>query len=261
MNKPNPTLLVSLITLFTFTACQTTPSTTSQSTSIECRVPTVTALPEIKEAQEKGGVEIAVVPASYKAARHDKVSLVQAQPPSSSIPGVSVLVGSGGKAGQVYVEETTIPRLQVEPERLLFTVRINNKLARVFRGQGAVVQFNVAGKLVPFGDTDYKEFLNGIVPPRNETELKIYGPLLSSLPEKGTVGIFLYDVVTATDTAGNTTEKQNYEWYFSYSTQVVQESAERRTAGRYMDISEWNERMMKQQQEEVMRRVRNATAE
>ena len=42
------------------------------------------------------------------------------------------------------------------------------------------------------------------------------------LQDKGTISIFLYDVVTATDVAGNTTEKQNYTWDFSYTMQESQ---------------------------------------
>lgn len=87
-----------------------------------------------------------------------------------------------------------------------------------------MIQFNIGGKLVPFGDTDYKEFINSIVPPRNEAEFKFYGPSLETLGEKGTIGIFLYDVVTATDAAGNATQKQNYEWYYSYSMQEANDT-------------------------------------
>ena len=149
----------------------------------------------------------------------------------------------------MYVEQTTTPYLEPQPSRLQFTVRVNNKLARVFRGQGAVVQFNVGGKLIPFDKVDYKEFLNGIVPPRNETEFTIYGPTLDYLPEKGTIGIFLYDVVTATDTAGVVTDKQNYEWYFSYTTQTAQESAEVNTKRGFVGIVEFQQEVLREQAE------------
>jgi hypothetical protein len=47
----------------------------------------------------------------------------------------------------VFAERVTSPQLKCDPSRLQFAVRINNKLPRVFRGQGSVVQFNVAGKI------------------------------------------------------------------------------------------------------------------
>jgi len=234
--------------MIALTGCQTgQPTHRPQSTSIKCSVPSVNALPETKEAQEKGGVEIAVVPALYKAVRLDQVIITPEQP---TMREQLSLIGQNA-ANKVFVAKTTIPRLGVQPERLQFNLRINNKLARVFRGQGAVVQFNVGGKLVPFGNTDYKEFINGIVPPRNETELKIYGPSLSLIPEKGTIGIFLYDVVTATDPAGNVTEKQNYEWYFNYSTQIAEETAESKTTRGLMDITEYQQIKRREATEQV----------
>jgi hypothetical protein len=88
---------------------------------------------------------------------------------------------------------------------------------------------------IPFGNIDYEEFLNGIVPPRNEAEFTIYGPTLDLLPDKGTIGIFLYDVVTATDVAGNTTQKQNYEWYFDCQAKTEEATGEVRTTQGFID--------------------------
>jgi len=225
--------------------CQTEPPPPPQTLSISCVVPTVTALTETKEAQEKGGLEIAVVPAIYTTEKTEVTTTQQADPGV----GTGILVGViGGTAAQnVYIEQTTTPSLHAHPDRLAFTVRVNNKLARVFRGQGAVVQFNVGGKLIPFDKTDYKEFMNGIVPPRNEAEFMIYGPPLDLLPDKGTIGIFLYDVVTATDVAGNVTEKQNYEWYFSYTTQTVEQSAEVKKIQEFVSPADFQQLMAQQQ--------------
>jgi len=190
------------------------------------------------EAQEKGGIEIAVVPATYATTTKQKYAVTPKSAGFGNMLGAAV--ATGGKAQNlVYVEETVTPFLDVSPARLQFTVRVNNKLARVFRGQGAVVQINVAGKLLPFGQTDYSEFLNGIVPPRNENTFTILGPRIDTLPDKASIGIFLYDVVTATDVAGNTTERQNYEWYFNYSVKTVETQAELRQGERFMEPGEY----------------------
>lgn len=241
--RPRSWCAFSLVASFLLTGCQVPQSqpTQPQTASISCKLPVVTALPETKEAQEKGGVEIAIVPAIYKSVRKTKTSTRQIEPP------IGVVLFASGNQNKVYVEQTTTPYLEPLPARLQFTVRVNNKLARVFRGQGSVVQFNVGGKLIPFDKVDYKEFLNGIVPPRNETEFTIYGPTLDFLPEKGTIGIFLYDVVTATDTAGAVTDKQNYEWYFTYTTQMAEESAEVKTKQGFLDVLEFQQEMMREQ--------------
>ncbi len=221
------------------TGCQTVSyAPPPQTTQIQCAVPKIERLAETPEAQSKGDLEIAMVPSLYKAVRVEKINIKQTQ----ASMGEQVALGlTGGAQGQVFVEKITSTQLKAQPARLEFTVRINNKLDRVFRGQGSVVQFNVAGKLVPFGNTDYKEFIGGIVPPRNETEFKIYGPTLDMIPGKCTIGIFLYDVVTATDVAGNTTEKQNYEWYFTYTTDHVTDTAEIRVERGLMPIEQYQQ--------------------
>jgi len=237
-------LLASL--LVSLTGCVVAPEAPVPKTTITAKVPVMTALAETKEAQEKGGVEIAVVPSTYKAVRRAKYSFHQASPGFGAMLGASVATG-GNSQQLIYIEETITPFLEIQPGRLQFTVRVNNKLARVFRGQGAVVQMNVAGKLVPFGQTDYKEILDGIVPPRNENTFTIYGPAFDVLPDKGTIGILLYDVVTATDVAGNVTEKQNFEWYFDYSTTSTQAQSTVLHGARYLDATEYQKVVLRAQ--------------
>lgn len=236
MNNPNSqseahtrmnliVLIPTIASLALFLGCQTPTAAPPMTTSISCRVPTITPLPETKPSQEKGGLEITITPVNYKSVRRERHVITPAEPNF----GEALLAPPKEKrATMTFVKEEFIPELKAQPGRLEFAVRINNKLARVFRGQGSVVQINVAGKLMPINRADYAEFVDGIVPPRNETQLKIQGPAVDSIPDKGTIGIFLYDVVTATDTAGNVTEKQNYEWYFNYETETAQESAETR---------------------------------
>lgn len=212
--------------------------------AVSCNVPNITPLPETKEAQEKGGVEITIVPATYETTLKERVITRQTPPPP-----LVILVNSQNKG--VYVEQTRTPYLEPTPKRLKFTIRVNNKLSRVFRGQGSVVQFNIGGKLVPFDHVDYKEFLNGIVPPRNETEFAVYGPPLDMLPEKGTIGIFLYDVVTATDVAGNVTEKQNYEWYFNCEMKRVEQSGQMSMKHFFLEPAAYGEEMVRERREQM----------
>lgn len=230
--------LLSTFGISAFVGCVSAPPPPVPKTTISAKVPGISPMAETKEAQEKGGVEIAIVPATYATATKQKYSVTPKSPGFGSMLGASIATG-GKSANLIYVEETIIPFLEVVPGRLQFTVRVNNKLSRVFRGQGAVVQFNVAGKLVPFGETDYAEIINGIVPPRNENTFLIKGPRLDAIPDKGTIGIFLYDVITQTDVAGNVTEKQNYEWYFDYSVRFVEAQAEARKSEVFMEPSQY----------------------
>lgn len=227
-----------------FTGCVAPQDQVQPTVALSCVVPTITALPGTNGEQggslEKGGVVITVVPVTYQAVKKEKVTLRQVAQPFMA----AVIMGN--QPAQVYVEETTTPYLVTDPARLAFSVRINNKLARVFRGQGAVVQFNVAGKLIPLNLLDYSQFVNGIVPPQNEQEFMIYGPRIDSLADKGTIGINFYDVVTATNVAGAVTERQNFEWIFSYTTHAVEQTAQVVTKAKTMDVGTFQQLMIKQ---------------
>lgn len=126
----------------------------------------------------------------------------------------------------VLVERTHVPEMVLDPDRLIFQVHINNQMPRVFRGSGIVVQFNVAGKLVAVDPSGYGDLVNVLIPPRGEQELKVFGPSISAIPDPSLVALLFYDVVTNQDVAGNVTEKQNFEWYFQYRTQVTEQTVD-----------------------------------
>jgi hypothetical protein len=181
-------------------------------------IPSVAALEESQQSQSKGGVRITVETETYKAL--DSMTSMQRDVPPPTFLGLVVIPSPDAR----YVETTFVPALNVSPSRLSFHVRISNGLPRVFRGSGIAVQFNVAGKISTVDPSGYGDLVNVIVPPRGEQDLMVVGPDVSSIPPQCTVGLFLYDVVTNTDKAGNVTEKQNFEWYFSFKTQSVEKA-------------------------------------
>lgn len=209
--------------LLTTTGCQTPTSQPLPTKTISGKLPILTLLPESAGRKEKGGIEISVDPVSYKVERGENKTRIEVQPNL----GEAILAPRNPATGAPYpfVEDRVEPFLKTSPDRLAFLIKINNKLPRVFRGAGTVVQYNVAGKLYAVDQTGYGEMLAAIVPPRTELQLTVLGPSLDTLPDQGTIGLFFYDVVTATDAAGNVTEKQNFEWFFNYSTKPVEESA------------------------------------
>lgn len=242
------------VSAFLLTGCQTEQVSPPQMTQIQCTIPKIDVIPDKvnTETQSKGGLGITVVPALYKAVRADKTTVEQVQPTFNE----HLSLEFQNVQNKVFVEKDTIPQLKAEPNRLVFTVQIHNQLNRVFHGQGAVVQFNVDNKLIPFNNTDYKEFTGGIVPPLNDGNLEIKGPPLDTLKEKGTISIFLYDVVTATDVAGNTTEKQNYTWDFSYTMQTSTDTAAAQKVRELMDVGQYQQIMMQQQMQQHMQQQR-----
>jgi len=193
----------------------------------EYRMPYLTPLAKTEESQSKGGLQISIAPVSYEVDHETKVTTESADPGL----GQALLKGAAEGASDqeqssdryVRVEKVQVPR--VEPDSLRFLVTVSNQMSRVFRGAGAVVQFNINGKLRGVDQSSYRSLTNAIIPPRNQQQFRIYGPSLSTLPNKANIGVFIYDVVTKTDESGEVTEKQNFEWYFRYTTEVQKDTA------------------------------------
>jgi len=193
-----------------------------------CMVPQVKAMPETKASQEKGGIEIAIAVPLFSV--EEKIeSSIKEVPVSFSDVGRPHRDGSTGTNCKV-VEETKSTSLNVTPKGLKFEITINNKLNRVFRGSGAVVQFNIGGQLVNVEAGKYSALSNAIIPPRNSAKVVIEGP---AIQENTTIGIYIYDIVTAVDAAGNITEKQNYEWFYDYSMNKVEKQVPGPVVDRY----------------------------
>jgi hypothetical protein len=202
--------------------CQHTQPQPPPTQKVSALKPSLTPLPETKPSQDKGGVEISVAPVVYTVVDGTKVT---DRTLYERVKRDYDLSGRVFETPVRIIERTTTPVPKIQPDRLKFQVKVVNKMPRVFRGQGMVVQFNVAGKLHNVNPSGYADLVQMIVPPRNEFAVDIYGPPLSELPASCPVGLFLYDVVTKTDDAGNVTEKQNFEWYWNYTTQLEEREA------------------------------------
>lgn len=198
--------------------CATAPPPPPETIDLSCKLPTLAPLAETKEMQEKGGIAIAVAPASFSCAQHMERRVEQATPGFGEELAVRLAEGKNTQPAQL-MEETNTPVLTVTPDRLVFQITLNNKLSRVFRGAGTVVLFNVGGKNTKIDGQNFAELANSIVPPRTDQQVTIYGPPVATLRDHETVGLFLYDVVTKTSAAGDILEKQNFEWYYNYAVQ------------------------------------------
>ncbi len=158
-----------LLALILLGGCATTSEAPPAPTTLSTKLPVMSAMPETKPTQAKGGLEISIAPVTYKVVKQDVTAIRQVTSPFMSVT---------ARPTDVYVEETTKPKIGVTPDRIAFTVKINNKLPRVFRGAGTVVQFNVGGKLHAVDQAQYVNMQNAIVPPRSEQQIEIYGPPL-----------------------------------------------------------------------------------
>jgi hypothetical protein len=188
--------------------------------SVEVTTPTIALTPESKSDVTKGGIKISVDTDLFTS----NAELVPVETPFQ--PGFKEMfhipcVGERGNNGMTFYIHSFTPQIVVKPKRLVLHLHITNQLPRVFRGAGAVVQMNIAGKSIHLNPEGYGDFINAIIPPRSSQDFDIVGPPLSDLPPRATIGVFLYDVVTKMDEAGNIKEKQDFEWYYSWATQTT----------------------------------------
>jgi len=211
-------LLVSLLA----TSCATTQTAApppETPVKMSCKQPTTTPLQETKEVQTKGGVQIIVAMQNFTCEQVYKRTMT-----NLPIPISEQILSAKNHPGQRYVEVTKTPTFAVKPDRLKVTIKLVNQLPHVFRGSGSVVQFTVAGKTWASKQEDYAEFTNIIIPPRGEQQIEIYGPPTDALPAQANIGLFISDVVTKTDNAGNPTDRQHFEWYYNYTLQTKEEN-------------------------------------
>ena len=190
-----------------------------QTAKVRGKLPTLSPLGESSPSQTKGGITIAIAPVPYQV---EPTYLSQAKNVNPSFK--ERLTQPDGTSG--IVERTCIPAMKVVPDRLRFQVTMNNQLSRVFHGAGMVVQFNIAGKLVPTDAKGYSDFVNSIIPPRSQQQFEIYGPELKTLPDVAPVSLSFFDVVTNVDDAGNVSAKQNFQWDFQYAVQLKEDEVE-----------------------------------
>ena len=209
------------LVLAILTACTpvaTAPEPTRE-VDVFADVPLVQPAPQTVETQRQGGVSITVAPTHFDTVGGTACSY---QFPQAGLANLLVTPPSGAttQTHQRFVE-VQYHDINASPSDLVFLVTIRNGMSRVFRGAGAVVQFSVDSHIQAVEQSNYLEFLNVLIPPNNEAQVKISGPALTSLKDGATFGVFLYDVVTAIDNAGTVTKRDNFEWFFRVTRQHI----------------------------------------
>jgi hypothetical protein len=186
--------------------------------NVDVATPSLAPSTETKTTQSKGGVQIAIDTDVYTAEVKPAYIDTPFQPGFKEI----FHIGCTGPGTQLaYFIRDSKPQVALNHDHLVLHLHITNSLPRVFRGAGALIQFNIAGKTVHVNSNGYGDFLNAIIPPRSTQDIDIVGPELSIIPPQATIGVFIYDVVTKMDDAGNIREKQDFEWYYNWATQTT----------------------------------------
>ncbi len=182
--------------------------------------PVFAALPDTTETLTKGGVEITVVPLSYKP---DIFAT------TASNPGNIYTSSHFGGGEQPYtqemrtVETTETAGVRVKPNVLGFAITVSNKMPHTFNGQGASVRFVVDGHKQDMNELADVELKGLVLSPRESKKLTILGPALSTISagEGANVGLWLSDIVTETDDAGVVKKKEEFAWNYKFAIKDV----------------------------------------
>lgn len=137
--------------------CASTKPPTVEYTKVVYTMPRLTPAEGSQQEQAKGKVRISCTAVPFVAERYFNVSC-------KKLP-VLIVVGD-----QYPVEVKRTPFYQVEPDHLIFKVKVHNNLDHVLRLEGTVVSFRVGHESVPVERSGYDDFLAGMLPPREEME-------------------------------------------------------------------------------------------
>jgi hypothetical protein len=236
---------VSIMLLFGIGCAPVQPTTAPTATAITVKVPYLTAVERTKENQEIDGIRMMVTPVPFRVAH-------EAYTGFRSVP---MLLVSGPTRP---IERRDVVRPMVRPQLLQFKVLITNRLTRVVRLSGSVISVQSGGRSVSIPQSKNIDFLNGIILPQQQIELQINGPDLAEIAgtdlnglpgDSTTVALLLFDVVTATDAAGNPTRRSNFEFYYRLKMGVQADSAPVITSRWNVGPEAFNAVVMRQQAE------------
>ena len=164
-------------------------------------LPVLTLLPQTTQTQVGGGALISAAPAVY--------SLNQ-----SYVGGVTGSTTSG------------ICQLLPAPDRLVFVVNLSSGLPQIMQSPGMTTQLSAGGMPI-------ETSVPTMVPPpyhgdpnqmQNQRQITIVGPTCSSIADNTVISLTMGSVITAVDPNGFPIARQDFTWYFNYTTQLVQQT-------------------------------------
>lgn len=217
MNTTKILILVSLAYLMT--SCATVSQGPSPQMSIGAMLTDIEPVGSTPATQTQGGVTINLTPSSFDTVR--STACIYKRNEGALL--FEYLLDAPTET-HTRLQEEKLNILRVIPSKLTLSVTIQNQMERVFRGEGAVVQFLVDESIEDVEESQYLDLIEILIPPGGERQIQIQGPSVGALQEGSTISLKLFDVVTSIDQAGNILRRDNFEWNFR-----VQQATIRRT--------------------------------
>jgi hypothetical protein len=186
--------------------------------TVSAAVPVITALDQTPLNQRRGGVTLTLTANSGQLKR----SLQCKYTPHQAM--VLIMPAGASKATHQLYREARFEAPEATSQAIDLQLTVRNDMERVFRGAGSALQFSIDGQARPAAQEAYMDFLNTQILPREQRVVKLSGLDGAMLQRAGALGIFLYDVPTRTDAAGNIQARENFEWYFKVTRRDTSET-------------------------------------
>jgi len=175
-------------------------------------VPSLTAISQGTETQERGGLVLQLVSSSFE---------VKDSPKATCTKQEAFLVQNN----QYPYEIKTEPQFTVFPAVVEFKLKVTNHTTQVLKLAGTAFKFVAGDKELHLDDSQLAAFSDTILRPNDTKEFTLKGPSWAGLPKETPMGFSIFSIPTETDEAGNVKKKENFDWTFNYKLTDVQKNA------------------------------------
>ncbi len=117
-------------------------------------------------------------------------------------------------------QTTNISGIEIKPEKVMFLVTIKNNQNRVLKLRDCAMVILMNNIQYSFPDPKVRlDWENTLVMSNFSTNVTIPGPSIRELDNPKSIEVFINDIPTEIDDAGNIKKRENFDWLFSCSSE------------------------------------------
>jgi hypothetical protein len=180
---------------------------TAQDTIIRYTLPKFQLIDNTLQTQTKGGVTITceIIPININKTITKNQKLFYRNPKKPDFD---------------VIQTTNISGIEIKPEKVMFLITIKNNQNRVLKLRDCAMVVLMNNIQYSFPDPKVRmDWENTLVMSNFSTNVTIPGPSIRELDNPKSIEVFINDIPTKIDDAGNTIKRENFDWLFSCSSE------------------------------------------